>query len=65
MSVIIVQFACFVHSMPKLHIVMAVAVNFARACFHPNKMSLHYGIQCCIVFSALHAVVNCECVWDL
>lgn len=52
MSVIIVQFACFVHSMPELHIVMVVAVNFARACFHPNKMSQQHSVLCCALSSA-------------
>lgn len=52
MSVIIVQFAYFVHSTRQLHVVTAVAVHFARACFHPNKMSQQHSVLCCVLSSA-------------
>lgn len=52
MSVIIVQFAYFVHSTRQLHVVTVVAVHFARACFHPNKMSQQHSVLCCVLSSA-------------
>lgn len=61
MCVIIVQFACLHHSILELHIAMVVAVNLARACFHPNK-KCHNSILCCVVLSVLHAMVNSVCV---
>ncbi len=52
MSVIIVQFACIVHFMLELHIMMVLTVDFAQACFHPNKMSQQQSVMCCVLSSA-------------